>query len=244
MPLRDHFRPPLDLRHSWEELHAGWPMVIVQHLRTRLPAGYIAAPGVHSGSHIEVDIAAFRQDAPISGSPPPEDGGGVTTAVWAPPQPSVAIETTLAEYDEYEVRIYDARRSRHLVATIEIVSPANKDRPEHRNAFVGKCAALIQKGVAVTLVDLVTVRSFNLYAELMTFLGRPDPTLGDDTPDLYGAGCRWVRRGNRTMLEGWSMPLLVGQPLPTMPLWLDADLVVPLDLEGCYEKACSDLWIE
>jgi hypothetical protein len=25
MPLRDHFRPPLDDVHSWDELHGGWP---------------------------------------------------------------------------------------------------------------------------------------------------------------------------------------------------------------------------
>ena len=32
MPLRDHFRSPVNDRHSWDELHGGWPMVIVQHL--------------------------------------------------------------------------------------------------------------------------------------------------------------------------------------------------------------------
>lgn len=35
MPLRDHFRPPVENRHSWDELHGGWPMVIVQQLFTR-----------------------------------------------------------------------------------------------------------------------------------------------------------------------------------------------------------------
>jgi hypothetical protein len=35
------------------------------------------------------------------------------------------------------------------VAAIEIVSPANKDRPEHRRKFVAKCAALLQQGVSV-----------------------------------------------------------------------------------------------
>lgn len=33
MPLRDHFRPPLDEIASWEGFHGGWPMVIVQQLR-------------------------------------------------------------------------------------------------------------------------------------------------------------------------------------------------------------------
>jgi hypothetical protein len=35
----------------------------------------------------------------------------------------------------------------------------------------------------------------------------------------------------------------IGQPLPTLPLWLTQDLVVPLDLERSYEQVCSDLWI-
>ena len=105
-----------------------------------------------------------------------EDPGGVATAVWAPPEPSVAVETTLPDFDEYEVRILDARRGRRLVAAIEIVSPANKERPEHRNVFVAKCAALLQSGVAVSIVDLVTLRQFNLYSELMTFIGHDDPT--------------------------------------------------------------------
>jgi hypothetical protein len=41
----------------------------------------------------------------------------------------------------------------------------------------------------------------------------------------------------------WSHTLIVGQPLPTVPLWLREDLVIALDLEQSYEQACSDLWI-
>lgn len=243
MPLRDHFGPPVDNIASWEGFHGGWPMVIVQQLRKQLPAGYVAEPRVHSGSGVEIDVAAFEKDAapPLFGMS--EGNGGVATAVWAPAQPSVAVETTLPDYDEYEVRIFDARRGRHLVAAIEIVSPANKDRPEHRNAFVGKCAALIQKGVAVSIVDLVTVRHFNLYADVLAFLGHNDPTLSDPRPHLYATSCRWVKKEKRTILEAWSHVLTVGQPLPTLPLWLTADLVVPLDLEQSYEQACHDLWI-
>ena len=243
MPLRDHFRPPLDDKHSWEELHGQWPAVIVQHLRTRLPAGYIAAPQLHAGSQVEIDIAAFETDDPLSAYDPSDANGGVAVAVWAPPRPSVAVETTLPDYDEYEVRVYDAKRGRHLVAAIEIVSPANKDRPETRNIFVAKCAALLQKGVAVTVVDLVTVRQFNLYAELMTFIGHGDQVLSAEPQHLYAVSCRYTTKRKRTMLETWPHVLTLGQPLPTLPLWLSADRVVPLDLEASYEQACNDLWI-
>jgi hypothetical protein len=243
MPLRDHFRPPLDNVASWEELHGQLPATIVQQLKKRLPAGYVAGPRVHAGAHVEIDVAAYeRDDAPASFDSN-DNGGGVATAVWAPAVPSVAVETELPDYDEYEVRIYDARRNRRLVAAIEIVSPGNKDRPESRNAFIAKCAVLLQKGVAVSIVDLVTIRQFNLYTDLMAFIGHNDATLGDEPPPLYAASCRWVRRGERPILETWSHALTIGRPLPTLPIWLTDVRVVPLDLEQSYEQACDDLSI-
>src|SRR5439155_15019954 len=109
MPLRDHFRPPLAETASWEELHGGWPMVIVQQLRTTLPPGYVAGPKVHAGSQVEIDVAAYeRTDASVP-SDVGEGPGGVATAVWVA-EPVVRVETELPEYDEYEVRVYDARR--------------------------------------------------------------------------------------------------------------------------------------
>jgi hypothetical protein len=252
MPLRDHFRPPVLNLASWEGFHGGWPMVIVQQLRKRLPDGYVAEPRVHLGSYVEIDAAAFEEDEPRSSlerdeSPsffaPAEENGGVATEVWAPPRPSVCVETNLPDHYEYEVRIYDATRGRHLVAAIELVSPANKDRPEHRRVFIAKCVALLAKGVAVCIVDLVTVRHFNLYTEMLDFIGHSDPTLGAEPANIYAASCRWVEKGNRKLLEAWSHVLTVGQPLPILPLWLTEALFVPLDLEQSYEQACHDLWI-
>lgn len=240
MPLRDHFRPPLDNIASWEELHGQWPATLVQHLKRKLPAGFVAAPRVHAGAQVEIDVAAYEKDTGRSVAP--DDGDGAV-ATWAPAAPSVAVETELPDADEYEVRIYDVRRKRRLVAAIEIVSPANKDRAEHRNTFIAKCAALLQQGVAVSMVDLVTIRQFNLYADLMAFIGHSDPTLGPEPPPLYAASCRWVRPGERAVLQTWSHVLTVGRPLPTLPLWLSDVRVVPLDLEQSYERACEDLSI-
>jgi hypothetical protein len=242
MPLRDHFRPPVSKKASWEGFHGGWPMVIVQQLRKQLPPGFVAEPRVHLGTLMEVDVGALEADeAPRIGRA--NGNGGVATAVWTATAPVVAVETDPPDEYEYEVRIFDLERERTLVAAIELVSPANKDRPESRQAFVAKCAALLRKGVAVSLVDLVTIRRFNLYAQLMEFIGHPDRTMSSEEPPIYAASCRWVTRGTRARLEAWSHTLVVGQPLPTLPLWLGDDLVTALDLEQSYEQACSDLWI-
>jgi hypothetical protein len=198
---------------------------------------------VHLGSHVEIDIAAFEKDENLIAAPRAE-GESSAVAVWATASPSVAVETTLPDAAEYAVRIYDVRRGRQLVAAVEIVGPANKDRPEHRGLFVGNCPALLQQGVAVSIVDLVTVRQFNLYCELLSFLGQSDPRFGNPGPPVYAASCRWVPGKTRAKLEAWSFELTVGQPLPSLPLWLSQDLVVSLDLEPSYEQACHDQWID
>ena len=243
MPLRDHFHPPLSDRSPWEAVHGGWPMVIVQQLVRTLPDRYVAEPRVHLGALWEVDIATLDRDAAAPIGHAYGEGGAAVATAWAPAAPSLAVETELADQDEYEVRVYDTRRGRRLVAAVELVSPANKDRPGSRGQFVAKCAALLRRRVSVVLVDLVTARETNLYAELLDLIGEQDPSLGDDPPATYAASCRWRPQGVGHLLEAWNRPLAVGQPLPVLPLWLSDELAIPLDLEASYEQTCRDLRI-
>lgn len=240
MPLRDHFENPN--RRIWERIHGGWPMVMVQHLFRTLPARYHVAPQVHLGQYFEVDIATYdtdRNGRPHSGSD--GAGGGLATAVWAPPQPTLTLETEMTDPDEYEVRIFDAEDGQRLVAVIELVSPSNKDRPESRRAFVAKCAALLQQDVCVSIVDLVTIRQFNLYADLLDLLGRSDPSMSAPTPYLYAVTVR--RRSNRPRwrIDTWAHALAIGSPLPALPIWLADGEGTMLDLESTYEETCRTL---
>jgi hypothetical protein len=245
MPLRDHFRAPLDSIRSWEEFHGGWPMVIVQFLARRLPHRYVAGPRVHHGASVEIDVATYEEEmADYLGLKATNgNSGGVATAIWAPPKPTLTLATDFPSPDDYEVLIHDGKRARKLVAAVEIVSPANKDRPEHRAAFVAKCAALLQSKVSVCIVDLVTTRKFNLYHDLLELIGQSDPSLGPESPAIYAVACRGTKRGKDWLLETWNQPLAVGQPLPTLPLWLADNLAVPLELEASYEGTCRDLRI-
>lgn len=238
MPLRDHFRPPLSTQSSWEEVHGGWPMVIVQQLGKLLPPQYVAAPRVHLGAQAEIDVAAYDRGPRHSAS-----AGGLATTVWTPAKPTSEFETELADFDEYEVRIYDTQRGRHLVAAIEIISPSNKDRPESRRQFVAKCAALLRQHVSVVLVDMVTVRDFDLYAEMLDWIGEKPESANGQHQWTYAVSCNWRPRGLKRWLESWNHPLAVGSPLPTLPLWLSDELAIPLDLEASYEQTCRDLRI-
>src|SRR5438309_1073106 len=193
MPLRDHSRPPLDDRRHWEGFHATWPVMIVALLRRKLPRRYFAKPRVHSGSSTEIVVATIEGEG-VAVSATVEDNGGVATAVWSPPLPTLAVATDLPAQDVYEVLVFDEKRHCRLVAAVEIVSPSNKDRPEHRRAFVAKCAGLLRERVSVVIVDLVTTRTHNLYGELLDLLGQSDPALGPEPPPLYATACRLTKR--------------------------------------------------
>jgi len=171
-----------------------------------------------------------------------EDSGGVATATSVPPQPTFTVDADLDEQYEYEVLVYDQSRGGQLVAAVEIVSPANKDRAESRRAFITKCAALLQQGVCVSIVDVITARNCNLYTELLAFLDRSDPAFGPNLPWVYAVTCR-RRIGPSTRLESWAHPLAVGRPLPDLPIWLSDDLNVALALEASYEETCHVLRI-
>ena len=152
-------------------------------------------------------------------------------------------QADLPEEYAYEVLVFDVERDRHLVAAVEIVSPANKDRPDSCQILVAKCAGLLHKGVCVSLVDLVTIRHFNLYTALLALIGRSDPAFGANPPPIYAASCRKRQEGRKTRLDSWAHTLALGQPLPTLPVWLTETNAVSLDLEGSYEETCRVLRI-
>ncbi len=239
MPLRDHFHSPVNDKHRWDAVHGGWPMEIVRTLFDLLPTGFVAEPQVYHGAPFEVDVSMIEDDAhsPAAG----EGAGGTATFTAAP---TLTVPADLSTLDEYEVRVYDTDRERTLVAAIEIVSPANKDRPETRDQFIGKVATLLRHDVCVSIVDIVTTRQANLYAELLARLGRADPSLGDPPPFLYAVTLRTRKpKKSRPLLDAWYFPLAVGQPLPTIPLWLSPSLHISLPLDPSYQETCRLLRI-
>lgn len=177
MPLLDHFRPPILNRGSWEGFHGGWPALMVMELCKSSPEQYAAEPRVRLGRGDETPDWTFNGNGGNEFGSSASDSG-TATATWAPPEPTLTLNLDPTEIYEYEVLIFDQQRGRELVAAIELISLANKDRPETRQAFVSKCAALLQKKISVSIVDLVTVKHFNLYCERCSmFSVNPIPRL-------------------------------------------------------------------
>lgn len=219
-------------------------MRIVEDFAPRLPDGFVAEPRVHLGNYYEIDVCTFEQsdDRAIALNSARESSGGLAMAPQAPPLPTLTFDAEFPEQYAYEVLVFDVERERRLVAAIEIVSPANKDRPDSRQLFIAKCFNLLRQDVCVSIVDLVVIRQFNLYTELLSLLNRSDPTF-NPPPAAYAATCRKRQDGRRTKLDTWSRALTIGQSLPVLPVWLSETETITLDLEASYEETCRVLRI-
>ncbi len=235
MPLLDHFRPPLHPHRHWESFHVTWAGAIADALNEDLlPEGYFAEEHAHAGARIEIDVATFEDGRPVAASP----NGTTTRAVkpYAPPAPPLVVPAAFP--DAFEVLVYQSEGGAKLVAAVELVSPSNKDREPHRRAFAAKCAGYLAQGIGLVVVDVVTTRQANLHALVMELLGQTATGL-PATAELYAVAYRPVVRNGAEQIEVWPEPVALGQPLPTLPLSLSAELCVPIDLEGTYTAACG-----
>jgi hypothetical protein len=234
MPLHDHFHPPLSARRHWDSFHGAWAEAMAATLNQGLlPPHYFAEARVRLGRAVEIDLGTFEERRADSTGP----NGGV--AVWAPPRPLLQAPLHFSPPDTFEVQVLDGSEGPRLVAAVELVSPANKDRPGNRRAFAVKCASYLQQQVGLVVVDVVTERLASLHRELLDLLAVAAATPGQADGDLYAAAYRAVPAAEAMALETWVEPLAVGAALPTLPLWIATDLSIPLDLDATYQLACA-----
>lgn len=96
----------------------------------------------------------------------------------------------------------------------------------------------------MSLVDLVNVPRSDLYTAVLAHLGCTDAKVAPAPPPLYAVTLRARRRPKRrAVLDAWFYPMTLGQPLPTLPIWLTPDLRVMLPLETSYQETCRILGI-
>lgn len=238
MPLLDHFHAPVNDQCPWKSFHSSWINEMVRQLNLSiLPTGFVAHPYLELGLQVEADVAAVGP--PRRKRSRGREEGGLATAVWAPPRPSWRTTVDWADIDLFEVQVI-REGGREVVAAIELVSPSNKDRPAARRAFTAKCLSYLQQGVAVVVVDVVTERLANLHDEMLGLLEIKLETNGG-LENLNAVAYRTLRRRKKCSLEAWCESLSLGESLPTLPLWIEPDHAIPLDLEESYRSTCAVL---
>ena len=224
MPLLDHFHPPLSAERRWESFHSSWATRLADALTERwLPSNYIAEEHAHFGPSVEIDVTAFERDTPA-------------TQVWTPPVADGVLAAVFP--DTFEVRVLCTDTGPKLVAAIELISPGNKDRPSERRAFAIKCASYLYQGISVIIVDIVTNRRANLHNEILRLMDGADNLQLPAESNLYAVAYQPLRRGKDDTIDIWRSTLALGRALPTLPLGLRADRVVPVDFEAAYAESC------
>jgi hypothetical protein len=165
----------------------------------------------------------------------PEPAGGVAVAD-APPR---ARFVTSAESDLYASkadRIAIRHRLGQVVAVIEIISPGNKSTLHALRSLVKKAGELLRQGISLLVVDLFPPSPRDpqgihkaIWDEIRDepFALPPDKPL---TVAAYSAG---------EPTTAYVEPVVVGDALPSLPIFLDPRTYVPAPLESTYEATWS-----
>jgi hypothetical protein len=120
MPVADHFSPKIRAISRFHSFHNAWATHIAGDLNALLPENFIAEPNVQIGSLIEINVQASEL---------PTEGENQLIKQYQVPPATASLPASFP--DETEVYIVDLNAARQTVGVIEIVSPANKDRPQH-----------------------------------------------------------------------------------------------------------------
>ncbi len=230
MTLFDHFHIPLATKRHWHSFHNAWATYIAEDLNQRLPVGYFAESNVQFG--IEIDVAAFEEERSIDRC---SESAMETSSEWHPNPPTQVIPFEAGAVEQVEVGIFSTEQSTQLMGAIEIVSPANKDRPSQRDVFVTKCQSYLEQRIGLIIVDIITIRKQSLHQQLLQKIG----SIVDNTLDSLYASAYRVTTEEAPQLEIWYERLEVGRSLPTLPLWLKSSECFPLDLEKTYVRTCQ-----
>ena len=230
--------------HDWNEMnyrdgfHTLWITEILRWVKPRLPDGYRAyigtAPRIAVGEPEGKPEVSVRK-GPVVPPPAPPLGSGASDMHLEPD-----AEVTIATIEQLP-SLFVAREG-WLIAAVELVSPRNKDRLSARTDYTSRYAGYIQGGVHLLLVDLhPRPYAFSFADEIARQLQFTQPALPSPFAVAYRVGEPVADRG--TLLGLWQRPLIVGSPLPTLPLPLTVHSEVMVDLEQTYMRAAADAYL-
>ena len=233
MPVHDWTRVRSGTFHHF---HSSWITHLSEALnRGLLPPGFFALSEQHAGNIVS-DVLTLtspewtntRTDSTGAAAP-----AGALALADAPPD--VSLRVGLNEEDTYRLRrrTISLRQEpdNRVVAMIEIVSSGNKESVKHLESFVNKSVEALKNGIHLLIVDLFLPNAINpsgIHGAIWddTFEQPADRPL---TLASYNADIEEPE----TFIE----PIRVEQPLPDMPVFLDANWYVNVPLEATYEAA-------
>ncbi len=233
MPVHDWTRVEAGIFHDF---HVAWLPEIRKALNGGLlPEGFYALAEQHAGRTIADVLTLHASPGNLEPLPLLPTTGG-TAVAEAPPR--------VRRRESLEVGLRARRRSvaiRHisghrLVALLEIVSPANKDRQQSVDDFAAKAVDALDAGVHLVVVDLFPPGPYDPQGMPAAVRRR---LAGSDAADPLPAGepltlASYVAGPG---VDIYLEHLAPGGVLPEMPLFLNFERYVNLPLESTYGAA-------
>ncbi len=237
MPVHDWTRVDAGIFHDF---HVGWVWLIRTALNDGLlPDGYYALAEQHAGQTVPDVLTLHASPAAAARWSEPPGAGGLAVAD-APPRvyrQETVDSSLLARRRTVAIRHVSGHR---LVAVLEIVSPANKDRTATAAALAAKAVDALDAGVHFLLVDLFPPGPHDPYGFHGLIRQRLDQS--DEPYDLpvdrpltlasYAAGPH---------IDIYLEHIAVGDDLPQMPLFLSPGRYINVPLETTYQSACRSM---
>jgi hypothetical protein len=220
--------------------HTAWTGALQNVLNQGLlPEGYYALAEQHAGRAITDVLTLHASPEPPKPAWLRPDTGGIAMAE-APPrvQRKQTVEAgTPARRRSLAIRQISGHR---LIALIEIISPANKDRTEHVDELVDKAVSALDRGVHLLLVNIFPPGPHDpsgIHGSILQCLeqyGEPYALPADAPLTLasYVAG---------PQVEIYLEHPAVGAPRAEMPLFLRPDRYVNVPHESTYQSAYGDM---
>lgn len=226
--------------HDWKLVDAGvfhdfhnvWIALLRIALNSGiLPSGFYAMSEQHGGKYISDILTLHRPDEPEPTAR--EISGGVAVAE-SPPK--VRHHTSLAPLSRTRRKTLTIRHvsGHRIVALLEIVSSANKDRKAHIAELLNKMEDALSHGIHLLVIDLFPPGKHDplgLHAAFWERLGGEADGPPREAPFTVAS---YV--ADEPMNSYWEH-LGVGSALPEMPLFLDPGIYIKTPLESTYQTA-------
>lgn len=237
MPLHDW----TDER-GWDSVRPFWLAYLVEWIQPRLPEGFKAFLGgvpaltVASGNgKPDVSVRQWGQRPACESAV-----AAANTAVLAPDLEAnvvIRLDPQMAVHIDFHGQ---------LIAAIEIVSPRNKNRTSAKETYRNRYLSYLFLGVHLMLVDVLPrPRGFSFSDAILSDLGLDLNLLPPPFAAAYRVGeVVPVGEDMGNLVAIWRRSLVVGQPLPVLPLPLSVHCDIPIDLEETYQRAAKRAYLE
>jgi hypothetical protein len=231
MPLHDWTRVNAGLFHHF---HQGWCWEISSALNHgRLPEGYTALVEQRSGTK-EADVLAIEEKVPDFET---ANEGGV--AIRERPNTRLVRQSEKEYYSDKASRVVIRHRLGRVVSFIEIVSPGNKHDNISFKDFCDKIVEAIRSRVHVLVVDLFppTRRDpLGIHKSIWDHFEEDDPfeLIVPQNRVFVSYEADGVITANIETVD-------VGEPLPSMPLFIAPSAHILVPLEVTYTQAWTQM---